>query len=251
MSRPIALITGATSGIGKATAYLLASKYDLILCGRRKSLLKAIEKELSSITQVKVLSFDLSKSAELDDAWNGLEPNWTNIDLLINNAGNAHGLDPIELGKISDWDQMIDINIKGLLYISHKIIPSMVQRKKGHIINLGSIAGDDPYLKGNVYCASKSAVHTISETMRLDLNKYGIKVSTIKPGLVETNFSKVRFKGNIDKATKPYQGLKPLLAEDVANIIQYVTLTPDNVVITDLTVMPTAQASATIINRGN
>jgi 3-hydroxy acid dehydrogenase/malonic semialdehyde reductase len=178
-----------------------------------------------------------------------LPPEFKTIDILINNAGNAHGLSSIEQGDMDDWDAMIDINVKGLLYVSRAILPGMVTRKSGHIINIGSVAGKEAYAKGNVYCASKFAVDALSRGMRLDLNEYGIKVSAINPGAVNTEFSMVRFKGDSTKAEKVYEGFDPLMAQDIAEIIYFVASRPRHVNIADLLVFPTAQASASVINR--
>jgi len=244
-----ALITGATSGIGKATAYEFAKHgIRLILCGRRLDRLQTIQKELESLTNVYILSFDVRNNTEIEHAIHSLPDNFKTIDILINNAGNAHGFDPIQTGDIDDWDAMIDINVKGLLYISKAIIPKMVERQSGHIINIGSSAGKEVYPKGNVYCASKHAVLAITEGMRIDLNQTGIKVSAVNPGLVETEFSKVRFKG--DKiADNVYKGFKALQAEDIAEIIYFVISRPYHVNIADLLVFPTAQANSTTINK--
>ena len=174
---------------------------------------------------------------------------WKNVDVLINNAGNAHGFDPIQTGKLEDWDAMMDINVKGLLYVSREIIPGMTERQSGHIINLGSIAGKEVYPNGNVYCASKFAVDALTRGMRLDLNAYGIKVTSINPGLVETEFALVRFKGDKEKASNVYKGLKPLVAEDIADIMLYTLTCPDHVVLADITVFPKAQASAALVKR--
>jgi NADP-dependent 3-hydroxy acid dehydrogenase YdfG len=178
-----------------------------------------------------------------------LGPDWRKVDVLINNAGNAHGLDPIQSGNVDDWDAMIDINVKGLLYVSREILPGMVERKAGHIINLGSIAGKEAYANGNVYCASKFAVDALSQGMRIDLNAYGIKVTAIHPGLVETEFALVRFKGDPARASSTYKGMQPLKGEDIADLILFVLTRPAHVVIADLIVFPTAQASATVVNR--
>jgi NADP-dependent 3-hydroxy acid dehydrogenase YdfG len=180
-----------------------------------------------------------------------LPPDFNTIDVLVNNAGNAHGLDPIENGDVDDWDAMIDINIKGLLYVSKAVIPGMVERKSGHIINIGSIAGKETYPNGNVYCATKHAVDSLNIAMRMDLNKYGIRVGAINPGMVATEFSEVRFKGDTERAANVYKGLDPLLAEDIADIIHFVVTRPYHVNIADLTVLPTAQASATMINKSH
>ncbi|MEC8969179.1 MAG: SDR family NAD(P)-dependent oxidoreductase, partial [Bacteroidota bacterium] len=200
------LITGATSGIGKATAYELAKKnFRLVLCGRRKNRLIEIEKELSALTQVTSLCFDVREQEIIEQRLSSLPEDFCQIDVLINNAGNAHGLDPVETGVIDDWDAMMDINVKGLLYVSRAIIPQMTARKSGHIINIGSSAGKEVYPKGAVYCASKHAVVALTTGMRMDLNPYGIKVTSINPGLVETEFSKVRFKGG-KQADNVYKG---------------------------------------------
>ncbi len=206
----IALITGATSGIGEATARLLAkNNFSLILCGRRRDRLEKLQNELSIETKVTTLSFDVRSKEEVKREINSLTGDWKNIDVLINNAGNAHGLDPIQSGNVDDWDAMIDINVKGLLYVSREIIPGMTERKSGHIVNLGSIAGKEVYGNGNVYCASKFAVDALTKGMRIDLNPFGIKVTTIQPGLVETEFSLVRYKGDQEKAAAAYKGLQP------------------------------------------
>jgi NADP-dependent 3-hydroxy acid dehydrogenase YdfG len=246
----IALITGATSGIGEATARLLAKNhFKLILCGRRKDRLDLLDAELSKVTETKTLSFDVRHKEDIHKAIVSLEESWKSIDVLINNAGNAHGLDPIQSGNTDDWDAMMDINVKGLLYVSREILPGMVERKSGHIINLGSIAGKEVYPNGNVYSASKFAVDALSRGMRLDLNAYGIKVTAIHPGLVETEFSLVRFKGDAERAGTVYKGIQPLKGDDIADLILFALTRPAHVVIADLVVFPTAQASATIVNR--
>ena len=244
------LITGATSGIGLATAKKLANeKNQLILCGRRQYKLDEIYEELSKSVNVLSLCFDVSDKNEVNRILNDLPEEFRSIDILINNAGNAHGLDTIQEGSIEDWDNMIDINVKGLLYVSRAIIPKMVVKKNGHVINIGSLAGREVYEKGNVYCASKHAVNAISKAMRIDLNKTGIKVSEINPGLVETDFSNVRFKGDNDRAEKVYQGYKALQAEDIADIIEFVINRPGHVNIADILVLPQAQATSSIINK--
>jgi 3-hydroxy acid dehydrogenase/malonic semialdehyde reductase len=245
-----ALITGATSGIGKATAELLAQKnYKLILCGRREDRLTELVTSLSKLTEVHTLNFDVRDKKAVMESINSLPEAFSKIDILINNAGNAHGLDPIQSGDLDDWDAMIDINVKGLLYVSKAIIPQMIERKSGHIINIGSTAGKEVYANGNVYCASKHAVDALNKGMRMDLNPYGIRVGAIHPGMVETEFSEVRFKGDTDKAANVYKGLQPLRAEDIADIIHFVVSRPYHVNIADLIVMPTAQASSTIVKR--
>jgi NADP-dependent 3-hydroxy acid dehydrogenase YdfG len=179
----------------------------------------------------------------------GLPSEWKDIDILVNNAGNAHGLDLIQEGNYKDWDAMLDINVKGLLYVSEAVIPTMIERKKGHIINIGSLAGKEVYAKGNVYCASKHAVDAINQGMRIDLNAHGIRVSGINPGLVETEFSEVRFKGDSEKAKKIYEGYQPLTAQDIAEIIAFVVSRPAHVNIADLLVLPTAQATSYLVNK--
>nr|WP_314839631.1 SDR family NAD(P)-dependent oxidoreductase [uncultured Flavobacterium sp.] len=245
-----ALITGATSGIGKATAQLLAkNNYKIILCGRREDRLDDLKKELSKLTEVQTLNFDVRDKKAVFDSINSIPESFATIDILINNAGNAHGLDPIQNGNLDDWDAMIDINVKGLLYVSKAVIPGMIERKSGHIINIGSIAGKEVYPNGNVYCASKHAVDALNQAMRMDLNPYGIRVGGIHPGAVETEFSEVRFKGDTEKAANVYKGFEPLRAEDIADIIHFVVSRPYHVNIADLMVLPTAQAAATILKK--
>lgn len=244
------LITGATSGIGRATARLLAQNgYRLVICGRREDRLAELQDEFAELTDVQTLNFDVRNKKAVTKAIKSLPADFLNIDVLINNAGNAHGLDPIENGDVDDWDAMIDINVKGLLYVSKEIIPGMVARKSGHIINIGSIAGKEVYQNGNIYCATKHAVDAINQGMRMDLNQYGIRVGAINPGMVDTEFSEVRFKGDRERAENVYKGLEPLHAEDIADIIHFVISRPYHVNIADLLVLPTAQASATIVNK--
>jgi 3-hydroxy acid dehydrogenase / malonic semialdehyde reductase len=243
-------ITGATSGIGEVTAILLAKEgFRLILCGRRNERLKELREKLSKQTEVLTLCYDVRDRKEVKKIIESLPDNWKSIDILINNAGNAYGLAPIQNGDIDDWDAMIDINVKGLLYVSRAIIPGMVERKKGHIINISSIAGKEVYPNGNIYCASKYAVDAISKSMLIDLNFSNIKVTSINPGLIETEFSLVRFKGDSVKAKSVYKDMVPLSAQDIAETIFFIITRPDHVKITDLTILPTAQASATIVNR--
>ena len=245
-----AFITGATSGIGKATSELLAKNgFRLILCGRRKNRLEELKDRLGKQTDVTTLLFDVSKKEQVNNAINSLPESFKNIDILVNNAGNAHGLSTIQDGSIDDWDTMIDINVKGLLYVTKAILPKMIENNTGFIVNIGSIAGKDVYRNGNVYCASKFAVNALNKSMRLDLNEYNIRVSGIHPGLVQTEFSDVRFKGDKEKAKTVYQGYKALQAEDIADIIHFVVTRPYHVNIEDLVVYPTAQASATMINK--
>lgn len=243
-------ITGATSGIGAATARLLAGPdFRLILCGRRKDRLEDLRQELSLRTEVTTLSFDVRHQQEVELAVGSLAESWQQIDVLINNAGNAHGLSTIQEGDLTDWDAMIDINVKGVLYVSRAILPRMVARNSGHIINIGSIAGKEVYPNGNVYCASKYAVDAITDGMRLDLNKHQIKVTGIHPGLVNTEFAQVRFKGNAERAAQVYAGMQPLVATDIADLIHFVLSRPAHVQIADLVVFPTAQASSTHVHR--
>ncbi|MBT8211235.1 MAG: SDR family NAD(P)-dependent oxidoreductase [Eudoraea sp.] len=250
MEKKTVLITGATSGIGLATARAFANgHYRLVLCGRREERLKALKTELGKQTELVTLNFDVRDKEKVFDAISSLPDPFSNVDILINNAGNAHGLDPIDSGSVEDWEAMIDINVKGLLYVSKAILPQMVSRKSGHIINIGSTAGKEVYPKGNVYCASKHAVDAINQGMRLDLNAYGIRVGAVNPGLVETEFSQVRFKGDTKRAETVYQGYQALKPEDIADIILFVVTRPYHVNIADLVVMPTAQASSTIVNK--
>jgi len=247
---PTALITGATSGIGKATAEIFAkNNIRLILCGRRSERLSQLKTALSKFTEVTTLLFDVSDKEAVFNAIKSLPKNFTEIDILINNAGNAHGLSTIQEGDVNDWDAMIDINVKGLLYVSKAIIPKMTERNSGFIVNLGSIAGKEVYPNGNVYCASKHAVNALNKAMRIDLNKHNIRVAAIHPGAVETEFSEVRFKGDKKRAKNVYKGYKALQPEDIADIIYFVISRPYHVNIEDLVVYPTAQASATILNK--
>ncbi|WP_460220210.1 SDR family NAD(P)-dependent oxidoreductase [Psychroserpens sp. MEBiC05023] len=244
-----ALITGATSGIGRATAHEFAKHgINLVLCGRRQERLDTIKKALSKQTDVHTLNFDVRDKKATFGAIASLPENFKTIDILINNAGNAHGLDPIQTGNLEDWDAMMDINVKGLLYVSKAIIPQMTERKSGHIINIGSSAGKEVYPKGNVYCGSKHAVLAITEGMRIDLNPFGIKVTAINPGLVETEFSQVRFKGD-PIANNVYKGYKALQAEDIAEVIQFAISRPAHVNIADVLMFCTAQASSTIVKK--
>jgi NADP-dependent 3-hydroxy acid dehydrogenase YdfG len=245
-----AFITGATSGIGRATARLFAKNgLKLILCGRREDRLNKLSEELSALTEIYTLTFEVRNKEKVFSAIASLPKPFSEIDILINNAGNAHGLDPIDEGNSDDWDAMLDINVKGLLYVSKAILPKMLERNSGHIINIGSTAGKEVYPKGNVYCASKHAVDAINQGMRIDLNGKGIKVGAINPGLVQTEFSEVRFKGDSEKAEKVYQGYTPLKPEDVADIIWFAVTRPPHVNIADLTVMCLDQASSTIVNK--
>ncbi|HAI43308.1 MAG TPA: NAD(P)-dependent oxidoreductase, partial [Maribacter sp.] len=245
-----AFITGATSGIGKSTAIHFALKgINLVLCGRRQDRLDALEKELGKEVQIHSLNFDIRSKEAVHAAIASLPSEFSQIDILINNAGNAHGLDTIQDGSIDDWDAMLDINVKGLLYVSKALLPQMIARKSGHIINIGSTAGKEVYPKGNVYCASKHAVDAINQGMRIDLNGTGVRVGAVNPGLVETEFSNVRFKGDEERADSVYKGFQPLKPEDIADIIYFVVTRPYHVNIADLVVMPTAQASSTIVDK--
>lgn len=245
-----ALITGATSGIGKATARAFAAdKINLIICGRRKDALSELKEELSKQVAVTTLSFDVRDKAEVFKQIESLPQEFKQIDILVNNAGNAHGLDSIQEGDTEDWDAMLDINVKGLLYVSKAVIPQMIERKSGHIINVGSLAGKEVYPNGNVYSASKFAVDALTKGMRIDLNKAGIRVGAVNPGLVHTGFSNVRFKGDDERAEKVYEGFKPLMPVDIAELISFMVSRPPHVTIADLTVLPTAQASSTIVNK--
>jgi len=245
-----ALITGASSGIGRATAIALAKAgFSLILCGRRQERLDELKNKLSTLGRMHTLNFDIRDKDAVFKAIDTLPSDIKAIDVLINNAGNAHGLDPIEKGSLEDWDAMLDINVKGLLYVSKAILPGMLHRESGHIINVGSTAGKEVYPNGNVYCASKHAVDALNQAMRIDLNGKGIRVGAINPGMVETEFSKVRFKDDVERAEKVYQGFQPLKPEDVADIITFMVTRPYHVNIADLTVMCTAQASSTIVNK--
>lgn len=245
--RKIALVTGASAGIGKAAAMILAkNNFDLIITGRRRELLNDLTKEIETKTDARVasLNFDIRSFSETEKAINSLPGEWKNIDVLVNNAGLAAGLAPFQEGSLDDWEQMIDTNVKGLIYITKLVSPLMVERKQGHIINIGSIAGKEAYENGNVYCATKFAVDALSRGMRIDLLKHNIKVTMISPGLVETEFSLVRFKGDKEKAKVPYKGLEPLVADDVAECILFAVTRPPHVCINDMIVTPTAQANS-------
>lgn len=245
--RKIALITGATSGIGKATAKILAlNDFDVIITGRREERLKQTAEEIRKETGagVQELYFDVRSLDEVEKSLDSLTGKWKNIDLLINNAGLAVGLGPVHEGLTDDWDRMIDTNVKGLLYVTRKVSAWMTERKKGQIINISSIAGKEPYANGAAYCASKHAVQAITRAQRIELLPYGIKVSSICPGMVETEFSLVRFKGDQQRADNVYKGLTPLYAEDIAETILFMVTRPSHVNIDDLLIMPTAQGSA-------
>jgi NADP-dependent 3-hydroxy acid dehydrogenase YdfG len=248
----IALITGATSGIGEACAHLFAQQgYDLILVGRRENLLEKNANYLADkyAIEVKKIQADVRDKENINYVLETLPPKWKYVDVLVNNAGLSQGLDPIDKGDTDDWDTMIDTNIKGFLYVTKVVSTWMVEQKKGHIINIGSIAGREVYANGNVYCATKHAVDALSKGMRVDLLPHGIKVTAINPGMVETEFSIVRFKGDEGRAKKVYDGLEPLLAQDIADAIWFAVSRPAHVNINDMLIMPTAQATATTIKR--
>lgn len=240
-----AFITGTTSGIGKSTAQILASNHKLIICGRRKDKLAELQKELEQITEVYPLIFDVSNKNEVFNAVNSLPKEWKKIDVLINNAGNAHGLSTFQEADLEDLEAMIDINVKGLIYVTKAVLPYMMPQQSGHIVNLSSIAGKETYTNGTVYCASKAAVESISKGLRLDLLHSGIKVTNIAPGAVETEFSLVRFKGDNQRASKVYEGYEPLIAQDIAQAIAYAVNQPEHVQIADVTIFPKAQAGGT------
>jgi NADP-dependent 3-hydroxy acid dehydrogenase YdfG len=246
------MITGATSGIGLACAEKFAANGDnIILTGRRAGRLNSIADELKSKYGIKaeILNFDVRDKEAVFTSVGTLSEEWMMIDILVNNAGLAVGLNTIQEGEIDDWERMIDTNVKGLLYVTRAILPGMVQRKSGHIINVGSIAGKEVYLNGNVYCGTKHAVDALTKAIRIDTVQYGIKVTQIAPGAVETEFSIVRFKGDKDRADGVYKGFEPLHPDDIADSIYYVTTLPTHVNINDLLIMPTAQASATYLHK--
>lgn|SRR5574344_2164184 len=243
----IVLVTGATSGIGKATAEKFAQKgFNVIITGRRKDRLDNLEKELKEKykIEVKSLNFDVRNNEEVEKNLNSLPKEWQNVDVLVNNAGLAAGKDLIQEALLSDWEQMIDTDVKGLLYVSRVVLPWMIKRKTGHVINLCSIAGKEVYQGGSVYCAVKHAVDAISKGMRVDCLPYNIKVTNICPGAVETEFSMVRFKGDKQKNDATYKGFTPLKGEDIADTIVYCATLPSHVCINDLVIMPTAQANS-------
>ena len=248
----VAFITGATSGIGKQTAIEFAKNgYDIVITGRRQDRLLAIKTELENEYKVSVLDlcFDITIEKDVESAVNSLSGKFQNIDFLINNAGLAAGMAPIQNGNINHWEQMINTNIKGLLYVTKYISNKMIEQKKGHIINVGSIAGKEVYANGNVYCATKHAVDALNKGMRIDLLPHGIKVSAINPGMVETEFSVVRFDGDEERAKKVYENIVPLKPEDIAETIYWMATRPAHVNINDLIIMPTIQANATTILR--
>jgi NADP-dependent 3-hydroxy acid dehydrogenase YdfG len=247
-----ALITGATSGFGKAIATKLASQgYDVIITGRREERLESLRKELESEYHVNVvpLHFDVRKEVECTSALMSLGAEWRRIDVLVNNAGLAAGRDPFDTGSLSDWEQMIDTNLKGLIYVSRIVVQWMKERQNGTIINLGSIAGKEVYPGGNVYSATKFAVDALTRSMRIDLLPHHIRVGQIAPGAAETEFSLVRFKGDAEKASQVYEGFEPLHAEDIADAVWFMVSRPPHVCINDMVIMPSAQATSTHFNR--
>lgn len=247
-----ALITGATSGIGEACAHLFAQQgYRLILVARRADKLTEIAKHFADkyAVEIKTLVADVRDKVILTEVLETLPEDWKAVDLLINNAGLSKGLDPLDKGNTDDWDTMIDTNVKGLLYVTKIVSNWMINFKKGHIVNIGSIAGKEVYPNGNVYCATKHAVDALNKGMRIDLLPHGIKVTAINPGMVETEFSQVRFNGDADKAKKVYEGFDPLLAQDIADAIWFAVSRPPHVNINDMLIMPAAQATATLVNR--
>lgn len=244
-----AFITGASSGIGKATAEILATDHQLVICGRRTEQLESLAFELRKQTTVHILSFDVSNKAEVFSAVASLPKAFQKIDVLVNNAGNAHGLATFDDADLSDLEAMIDINVKGLIYVTKAILPLMIPHQSGHIINLSSIAGKQTYLNGTTYCASKAAVEALTKGMRLDLLKHNIKVTGVAPGAVETEFSLVRFKGDAEKSSNVYKGFDALQANDIAESIAYIVRQPAHVQIADITILPSAQADAVTIQR--
>ena len=247
MSKTV-FITGASSGIGRATTKLLFDQgYQIVACGRREDRLRELREELGE--RIHTLAFDVRNREAVIAAVASLPAPFNQVDVLINNAGNAHGLDPIQSGNVDDWDAMLDINVKGLLYVTKALLPALMKSENPHILNIGSTAGKEVYPGGNVYCASKHAVDALNTGIRMDLNGTGIRVGTIHPGLVETEFSMVRFKGDTARATKVYQGYTPLTPEDVAESVWFALNQPKHVNITEIVLMPTAQASNTIVHK--
>jgi len=250
----IALITGSSAGIGEACAQIFAQNgFNLVLAARRFDRLEKLSVQLINDygVEVKTLEMDVQNRESVSKAWTSLPASWQQIDVLINNAGLSQDLNPIFAGDTDDWDRMIDTNIKGLLYISRIVLPGMKDREKGHVINIGSIAGKEVYPNGNVYCATKHAVDALNKAMRIDLLPYSVKVTALHPGAVETEFSLVRFKGDSKRAEKVYDGYEPLIAKDIADAAWYVVSRPFHVNINEMVIMPTAQANGTIFNKKN
>lgn len=246
MKKPIAYITGASSGIGEATALKLSQEgFHVIVSARRRDRLEALSEKISALGgSCFIQVYDIRNRDAVNQAIDSLPAEWSEVEVLVNNAGLAAGMSSFEAGDIDDWDTMIDTNIKGLLYITRKLVGGMIQRGKGHIVNIGSIAGKETYPNGNVYCATKTAVDALNKSMRIDFLKYGLKVSAVNPGAVETEFSVVRFKGDLERAAKVYEGFDNLIAEDIAEAVNWVLSRPSHVNINDLVIMPTAQAQA-------
>lgn len=247
----IALITGATSGIGQATALKAAEAgYDVIITGRRRDRLEELAKTIRSKgADVLILGFDVRRQTEVQSAIDSLTDKWKNIDVLVNNAGLAIGVSPIQEGVLDDWERMIDTNVKGLLYVTRAVTPLLIARQGGHIVNIASIAGKEVYPGGNVYCATKHAVDALSRAMRTDMLRHNIKVTNIAPGMVETEFSLVRYKGDSEAAANVYKGIQPLTNEDIADTILFAITRPPHVCLNDIVIMPTAQANARDVNR--
>ena len=248
------MITGATAGFGRATALLFARNgYNTIITGRRKEKLDELENKLTSANNIKVLSlcFDVRNNDDVKSVIGNLPDEWKSIDILVNNAGLAVGLEPLQTGDTDDWDRMVDTNIKGLLYVTRAVAPLMVARGKGHIFNIGSIAGKGVYEGGNVYCATKAAVDSLTKAMRVDMLKHNIRVTQIAPGMAETEFSLVRFKGDTERAHNVYKGFEALSGDDIADVIYYCATLPPHVCINDLVITPTQQADVYFSNRKN
>lgn len=247
----IALITGATSGIGRACAIRFAKGgYDIIATGRNTAGLEEVGNEIEALgREALLLQYDVRSRAECEDAVDAIPPEWREIDVLVNNAGLALGLEPVHEGSFDDWETMIDTNIKGLLYMTRLIVPGMIERGKGHIINIGSVAGDAAYADGGVYCATKSAVKTISDGLRIELAGTPLRVTNVKPGLVQTNFSNVRFHGDSGRADNVYKGIKPLSGDDIADVAFFAASAPEHVQIADVLVLATNQGSGSVICR--
>ncbi len=252
MERNTALITGATSGIGEATAHALAAAgWRVIVTGRRAERLKSLKTELKSTfgADILTLAFDVRDPHQVAASLGTLPGSWRAIDLLVNNAGGALGLEPIDEGDVGDWEQMIDTNVKGLLYVTRIVAPMMVERGRGHIVNIGSIAGRQVYANGAVYCATKHAVNALSQGMRIDLVRHGIRVTEIRPGMVETEFSEVRFHGDEERAASVYEGVEPLVAEDIADAVMWAVTRPPHVNIDEIVLTPQQQANAYYTHR--
>jgi 3-hydroxy acid dehydrogenase / malonic semialdehyde reductase len=248
----IALVTGASSGIGQATAEALAAEgARLILAARRMERLEELVARLTAAygTEMLLIHLDVRERAAVSEKLGNLPAQWAAVDILVNNAGLSRGLNPLHEGLIDDWDEMVDTNVKGLLYVTRAILPGMVERQRGHVVHIGSVAGRDPYAGGAVYCGSKAAVAIISRAMKIDVLEHGIRVTNIEPGLVETEFSLVRFHGDAERAKKPYQGLQPLTAEDVADAILWAVTRPPHVNVQEVLLLATAQATATTTHR--